>query len=379
MTGDYWKKKNLKIYCNAPQRSGGARNYKKPAPEKTITIENFMQLIAIKTPKIRPENDFVQVFFESLKKTKYKIRDGDIVCIVSKVVSLTEGRLVALESARTERTQRVEGVFFQSGSADQNQLQKSARADFSASNLAQKKSARADQTALNVLKRYGEYAPNPALTALIKKEADTLYEGDMFLTIKDGIFIPSAGIDTSNVPEGTAILWPRDAYRSAERIRTQILKKINQKRGKKTNYNDVVKNSKTQRIKNLGVLIFDSHVLPLRRGVTGIALGYAGFEGVEDCRGRRDLEGKKLRVTFRNIADNLASAATLLTGEADEKTPFVIIRDAAGGPEEEGGNSTHFSQHASLTPHARIQFTDKKIRRSEIQIPPEECLYKTLY
>lgn len=313
-----------------------------------------MKLIAIKTAKIMPENDLVEVFFKSLKKAKYELRDGDIIAIVSKVVSLTEGRLVVLESTR----------------ANQIQLQICSREHISASK-------RSEFSTFCTTERYGKYKPNPVLEALIRKEADRLYPGEMYLTIKDGIFIPSAGIDTSNVPEGSAILWPKDAYKSAREIRTKILARYATDHAKKQSksLNFFNKNcSRNCQIKRLGLLIFDSHVLPLRRGVTGIALGYAGFEGVEDCRGQKDIKGKKLRTTFRNIADNLASAATLLTGEANEKTPFVIIRGDIQGGIQSAGKSAD-----DLTHQARIKFTDKKIRRSEIQIPPDECLYNSLY
>ena len=68
--------------------------------------------------------------------------------------------------------------------------------------------------------------------------------------------------------------------------------------------------------------------MPLRAGVTGVALGYAGFRGVRDYRGKKDLFGKKSRFTKSNIADALAAAAVLLMGEGDEQTPLVIIKKA---------------------------------------------------
>lgn len=279
-----------------------------------------MELLVLKTKVIKAKIDLADFFLETLKKQKIQLQNGDILAIVSKVVSLTEGRLVSLGSARAEPK------------VELNQLQKPSREGNSALNSA--------------LKRYGKYKPNPALDVLIHKEADKLYPGEMYLAVKDGILTPSAGIDTSNVPENHAILWPKNSYTSAEKIRIKLLEEVNKKQKSHKN--------KT-RLTKLGVVIFDSFILPLRRGVTGIALGYAGFQGAEDERNKKDIYGKKLKVTFRNIADNLAAAATLLTGEANEKTPFVIIRNAPA------------------------KFTNKKIRRSEIQMPPEKCLYKSLY
>ncbi|MEK7545345.1 MAG: coenzyme F420-0:L-glutamate ligase [Patescibacteria group bacterium] len=249
-----------------------------------------MQIFPIKTEKIEPSDNLVELVLKSAK-----LQNGDIIGIVSKVVSLTEGRLIQLQNFPQE-----------------------------------KKTA---------LKRFGAYAPNPALDALVRTEADTTFPGDMFLTIKNNIFTPAAGIDTSNVPENHAILWPKDSYRSAEKIRSALKSHVT---------------SHTSRV-NLGVLIFDSFLLPLRRGVTGIALGYSGFHGIENYKGKKDLFQKPLKVTSKNIADNLAATATLVCGEGDESIPFVILRNAP------------------------VKFTNTKIRRSEIQMPPDECFYKSLY
>ena len=245
-----------------------------------------MQILPIKTRKIEPTDNLVDIILKSAK-----LQNGDILCIVSKVVSLTEGQLVELGSARADRNQ------------------------------------------LPALKRFGKYPPNPALDALVRAEADIIFPGEMFLTIKNNIFTPTAGIDTSNVPENHAILWPKDSYKSAEKLRAALLE------GKSS----------------LGILIFDSFLLPLRRGVTGIALGYAGFHGIRDYKNKKDLFGKPLQVTATNIADNLAAAATLMCGEGNEKTPFVIIR---GAP---------------------VKFTNQKIKPAEIQLAREKCFYNALY
>jgi F420-0:gamma-glutamyl ligase len=95
--------------------------------------------------------------------------------------------------------------------------------------------------------------------------------------------------------------------------------------------------------------------VPLRRGVSGIALGYAGFYGVNDLRGTTDLYGNKLKVTQQNMADMLAAAAHAEMGEGKESTPFVLINDAP------------------------VQFTTKKINPKEPIMSPSECLYAPLY
>jgi len=64
----------------------------------------------------------------------------------------------------------------------------------------------------------------------------------------------------------------------------------------------------------------------MRLGCSGVAIGLAGIPSVIDDRGRSDLFGRKLEVTKRAVADNIASAAELVMGEADECTPAAIIR-----------------------------------------------------
>ena len=85
---------------------------------------------------------------------------------------------------------------------------------------------------------------------------------------------------------------------------------------------------KHYKVKHLGILITDSRVLPLRAGVVGIAVGYAGFRGIKDYRGSLDLFGRVLKTTRVDVADSLATGAVLLMGEGAESTPLSIIEDA---------------------------------------------------
>jgi coenzyme F420-0:L-glutamate ligase/coenzyme F420-1:gamma-L-glutamate ligase len=85
---------------------------------------------------------------------------------------------------------------------------------------------------------------------------------------------------------------------------------------------------KHYKLKKLGVIISDSRIMPLRAGVVGVALGYAGFKGLRDYRGKKDIYGKKLKYTQTDIADSLATSAIVLMGEGSEKQPLCIIEDA---------------------------------------------------
>lgn len=149
--------------------------------------------------------------------------------------------------------------------------------------------------------------------ALIKKEADLYLDRkenpnryNVTLTIKNNILILTAGIDESN-SNGYYTLWPSDPFESANKIYEFI----------KSMYG----------LKNLGVIITDSHTTPLRWGVTGIALSHYGFNPLKDYRGLNDIFGREMKISQSNIADSIASASVLVMGEGNEQTPLAIVED----------------------------------------------------
>jgi coenzyme F420-0:L-glutamate ligase/coenzyme F420-1:gamma-L-glutamate ligase len=75
----------------------------------------------------------------------------------------------------------------------------------------------------------------------------------------------------------------------------------------------------------LGVIVSDSFGRPWRRGTVGVALGAAGITALSDLRGRPDLFGRRLEVTETGFADEVASAASLLMGQANEANPVVLV------------------------------------------------------
>ncbi len=77
---------------------------------------------------------------------------------------------------------------------------------------------------------------------------------------------------------------------------------------------------------DVAVVVSDSVGRAWRNGVVGVALGAAGIPALQDLRGKNDLEGRALKVTQVGMADEIASAAELLMGEADEGRPAVLVR-----------------------------------------------------
>ncbi len=145
-------------------------------------------------------------------------------------------------------------------------------------------------------------------TKLIKKESDFALETkQVWLTIKDNMVMANAGIDESNA-NGKIILLPKDSFKSAEIIRKKIIQKF--------------------KLKNFGVLITDSRVFPLRAGIVGVALGYAGFKGVRDYRGTHDIFGRVLKFSRTDVADSLATSAVFCMGEGKEQQPLALITNA---------------------------------------------------
>ncbi|WP_244662776.1 putative folate metabolism gamma-glutamate ligase [Wolbachia endosymbiont of Ceratosolen solmsi] len=177
---------------------------------------------------------------------------------------------------------------------------------------------------------------------LIKREADAIVDVDhnsygIYLTIKDNILIPSAGIDESNGNE-MYILYPKDVQKTALSIWNYL---------------------KTKHcIKHLGILITDSNITPMRLGVTGVALGWCGFEPFYSYIGKPDLYDQPLQVTQVNLLDALATSAVLVMGEGAEQTPMAII---SGAPK------IHF-----LT---RLPTTEEE---KSVKISMEEDLYSSL-
>ncbi len=125
-----------------------------------------------------------------------------------------------------------------------------------------------------------------------------------YLTIKDGVVMASAGVDESN-GNGQIILLPRDSFRSARKIRIYLQRRF--------------------KLRRLGVIITDSRTAPLRAGITGVALGYAGFKGIKDYRRTLDIFGRPFHFSRVDMADSLATAAVLCMGEGAERQPLAVI------------------------------------------------------
>jgi coenzyme F420-0:L-glutamate ligase/coenzyme F420-1:gamma-L-glutamate ligase len=150
-----------------------------------------------------------------------------------------------------------------------------------------------------------------AKATLIERESVRILRrrGDLIISeTKHGFICANAGIDLSNVAEGTAALLPEDPDRSARRIRAGLRQLCGA---------------------DVGVIISDTFGRTWRRGVTDVAIGCAGVAAVIDLRGTLDANGRELMATELCVGDELASAAELVMGK-DRGVPAAIVRGVPG-------------------------------------------------
>jgi len=236
---------------------------------KNREIDRQMTLFPVlDLPLIEPGDDVAALIVEHLQAQNEHLEAGDIVVIAQKIVSKAENRLIDLREVEP----------------NEQALALAQQTD---------KDPRAVQVVLDD-----------------SNEIIRTRRGVLIVEQKSGWISANAGVDHSNVADdedGKEILalLPEDADLSAEQIR--------------------------QRLHELtgispAVIINDSHGRPWRIGTVGVCIGCAGLPPLWDQRGLYDLYGYELHGSEECLADELASAATLLMGQSDEGRPVVIVR-----------------------------------------------------
>lgn len=150
---------------------------------------------------------------------------------------------------------------------------------------------------------------DPALVEAILRETKEIVRmrrNSLITETKNGIVCANAGVDRSNIEgERNIVLLPKNPNASAQKIRQKI-------------------ESITGR--DVAVIVSDTHGRPFRMGEINVAIGVAGIKPIRDRRGEKDLFGYVLRIKRTAVADELASAAELVIGQANEGIPVAIIR-----------------------------------------------------
>ncbi|MDF7774871.1 coenzyme F420-0:L-glutamate ligase [Sphingomonas sp. AOB5] len=194
------------------------------------------------------------------------LADGDIVVVTQKIVSKAEGRFVSLD-----------------------EIQPGAEA------IALAETTRKDSRLVELVLRESSAVVRAVPNVLVTRH-------------RLGLVMANAGIDRSNIGPGNTervLLLPIDPDCSA----AGIADGLHDRTGVRP-----------------AVVISDSFGRPWRHGVVGVAIGVAGLPALIDRRGDQDRDGRTLEVTQIALADMLATAAALVSGEGAEGIPAVLIR-----------------------------------------------------
>jgi coenzyme F420-0:L-glutamate ligase/coenzyme F420-1:gamma-L-glutamate ligase len=216
-------------------------------------------------PMVRPGDDVAALVVDALGRAGLPPQAADVVVVTSKIVSKAEGRVVDLRTVVP--------------------------------------SERARELAVATEKE-------PELVELVLRESTQIVRavpGVLLVRHRLGFMSANAAIDRSNADgsEHTALLMPLDPDASALAIKDALEAAFGGP---------------------IGVVITDTHGRPFRRGNIGVAVGVAGFEGVVDMVGSHDLFGRELKATIVPIADEIAAASALVSGETSEGLPIVLVR-----------------------------------------------------
>jgi coenzyme F420-0:L-glutamate ligase/coenzyme F420-1:gamma-L-glutamate ligase len=230
--------------------------------------EARLELIALRDfPSVSAGDDLAAMIVASAMQSGVVFADGDVIVVAQKIVSKAENRYVDLGSVNPS------------------------------------------PYALALAKTT---AKDPRLVEVILGESRRVVRskpGILIVEHRLGYIVANAGVDQSNVGNEAgherALRLPEDPDASAAALHAALAARLG---------------------KHIAVVISDSFGRPWRLGTVGVALGVSGLPAIVDRRGCPDLYGRTLRATTIGYADEVAAAASLLMGQADEGRPVVIVR-----------------------------------------------------
>jgi coenzyme F420-0:L-glutamate ligase/coenzyme F420-1:gamma-L-glutamate ligase len=213
-------------------------------------------------PLVRVGDDISSLILDCLQKSIVKVIPGDILVVTHSIISVAEGALYEIKD-----------------------IEPSERAMTIASST--------------------EYYLLRTEIAL-QESVEVIREHPIMITkTKQGIITDYSGVDESNAPIGSMIALPANPDNSA----LEIHNKLSQVFGF-----------------HIPMIICDTQGRPWRKGATNLSIGIAGMSPFIDNAGRKDLYDRHLRSSLVCLADELAAAAELIMGQADEGIPIVLIR-----------------------------------------------------
>lgn len=233
-----------------------------------MTVAAELSLSALAgVPKVKEGDDLASIILGALAASSLTLQPGDVIVLAQKIVSKSEGRLVDLGTVAP--------------SARAMELARAADKD-------------------------------PRVVELILSESTEVLRvrpGVIIVAHRLGFVLANAGIDQSNVgPANEAervLLLPRAPDESCAKIREVLRRRTDL---------------------DVAIVIIDSFGRAWRNGTIGTAIGVSGLPGLLDLRTRPDLFGRPLQTSELGLADELAAAASLVMGQADEGRPIVLAR-----------------------------------------------------
>ncbi|HSE37730.1 MAG TPA: coenzyme F420-0:L-glutamate ligase [Blastocatellia bacterium] len=213
-------------------------------------------------PEVTEGDDLSALIAKALRVAHIETQDGDVFVVAQKIVSKAEGRVVKLDSVEPSARAREWAAAFD-------------------------KDARVVEVVLRESKR------------IVRME-----RGVLIAVTEHDFVCANAGVDTSNVADGSVTLLPGDPDASARRIRAGLEAAFGVR---------------------FAVIMSDTFGRPWREGLVNVALGISGIAPLIDYRGQKDSHGNALKVTVIAIADELASAAELVMKKSSG-IPVAIVR-----------------------------------------------------
>ncbi len=223
-----------------------------------------MKVIGIQTPVLKSGDNLSKVLLEN---SQIELRD--IICISSKALATVEGAAIDLQTLQV--CNEAKKLSEEHGASKSPEFYQAVIEE----------TARMNGTII-------QSVAGVVLTELKPKG------------MEGSFLVPNAGLDSSNIEEGYVIGWSLDPVESVKKLQSKL--------------------------GNIGIILTDSGLSPRRRGVTAFAIACAGIDPILSIVGKKDIFGGQMRITEEAIADQLATIANTVMGNAGQSTPAAIIR-----------------------------------------------------
>jgi coenzyme F420-0:L-glutamate ligase/coenzyme F420-1:gamma-L-glutamate ligase len=153
-------------------------------------------------------------------------------------------------------------------------------------------------------------SPNPEAMKRALQEKNRY----VFMTSAHGAYLDDAGIDYSNIPDGSMAVLPPDPCATARRIRDELMQRFGV---------------------DLAVIVTDTTSGLGRVGSNDIAIGFSGIDPVTRQTFSDDLFGVPRSGGVDLVVDSIAGMAGLVMGQTTEMIPAVLVRGVRYNPERE--------------------------------------------